>query len=72
VVTLALQAAFYLIIVRVLSLKGLGAYAAAGTLFTLLLPLLVWPIYGIAGTSYVTTRLGRLEEARGLYIRALR
>jgi hypothetical protein len=36
VVTLALQAAFYLIIVRVLSLKGLGAYAAAGTLFALL------------------------------------
>jgi O-antigen/teichoic acid export membrane protein len=71
VVTLALQAAFYLIIVRVLSLKGLGAYAAAGTLFTLLLPLLVWPIYGIGRYVIGYYQTGRLEEARGLYIRGL-
>ncbi len=70
-VTLALQAAFYLIIVRVLSLKGLGAYAAAGTLFTLLLPLLVWPIYGIGRYVIGYYQTGRLEEARGLYIRGL-
>jgi len=71
VVTLALQAAFYLIIARVLSLKGLGAYAAAGTLFTLLLPLLVWPIYGIGRYVIGYYQTGRLEEARGLYIRGL-
>ncbi|MFP3172204.1 MAG: oligosaccharide flippase family protein [Acidilobus sp.] len=71
VVTLALQAAFYLIIVRVLSLKGLGAYAAAGTLFTLLLPLLVWPTYGISRYVIGYYQTGRLEEARGLYIRGL-
>jgi len=71
VVTLALQAAFYLIIVRVLSLKGLGAYAAAGTLFTLLLPLLVWPIFGVARYVIGYYQTGRLEEARGLYIRGL-
>jgi len=41
-VTLALQAAFYLIIVRVLSLNGLGAYAAAGTFFTLQQKLLLY------------------------------
>ena len=70
-VTLALQAAFYLIIVRVLSLKGLGAYAAAGTLFTLLLPLLAWPIYGIGRYVIGYYQTGRLEEARGLYIRGL-
>jgi len=71
VVTLALQAAFYLIIVRVLSLKGLGAYAAAGTLFALLLPLLIWPIYGIGRYIIGYYQTGRLEEARGLYIRGL-
>jgi O-antigen/teichoic acid export membrane protein len=71
VVTLALQALFYLIIVRVLSLKGLGAYAAAGTLFALLLPLLVWPIYGIGRYVIGYYQTGRLEEARGLYIRGL-
>jgi O-antigen/teichoic acid export membrane protein len=71
VVTLALQAAFYLIIVRVLSLKGLGAYAAAGTLFALLLPLLVWPIYGIGRYVIGYYQTGRLEEARGLYVRGL-
>jgi O-antigen/teichoic acid export membrane protein len=71
VVTLALQAAFYLIIVRVLSLKGLGAYAAAGTLFTLLLPLLAWPIYGIGRYVIGYYQTGRLEEARGLYVRGL-
>jgi O-antigen/teichoic acid export membrane protein len=71
VVTLALQAAFYLIIVRVLSLKDLGAYAAAGTLFTLLLPLLVWPIFGVARYVIGYYQTGRLEEARGLYIRGL-
>jgi len=71
VVTLALQDAFYLTIVRVLSLKGLGAYAAAGTLFTLLLPLLVWPIYGIGRYVIGYYQTGRLEEARGLYIRGL-
>jgi O-antigen/teichoic acid export membrane protein len=71
VVTLALQAAFYLIIVRVLSLKGLGAYAAAGTLFALLLPLLVWPIYGIGRYVIGYYQTGRPEEARGLYIRGL-
>ncbi|MFP3287404.1 MAG: oligosaccharide flippase family protein [Acidilobus sp.] len=70
-VTLALQAAFYLIVVRVLSLKGLGAYAAAGTLFTLLLPLLVWPIYGIGRYVIGYYQTGRLEEARGLYVRGL-
>ncbi len=70
-VTLALQAAFYLIIVRVLSLKGLGAYAAAGTLFALLLPLLVWPIYGIGRYVIGYYQTGRPEEARGLYIRGL-
>ncbi|AMD30162.1 oligosaccharide flippase family protein [Acidilobus sp. 7A] len=70
-VTLALQAAFYLIIVRVLSLKGLGAYAAAGTLFTLLLPLLTWPIFGIGRYVIGYYQTGRLEEARGLYIRGL-
>ncbi|MFP3287971.1 MAG: polysaccharide biosynthesis protein, partial [Acidilobus sp.] len=68
---MALQAAFYLIIVRVLSLKGLGAYAAAGTLFTLLLPLLVWPMYGIGRYVIGYYQTGRLEEARGLYIRGL-
>jgi hypothetical protein len=57
--------------VRVLSLKGLGAYAAAGTLFTLLLPLLVWPIYGIGRYVIGYYQTGRLEEARGLYIRGL-
>ena len=41
-VTLALQALFYLIIVRVLSLNGLGAYAAAGTFFTLQQKLLLY------------------------------
>jgi len=71
VVTLALQAAFYLIIVRVLSLKGLGAYAAAGTLFTLLLPLLIWPMYGIGRYVIGYYQTGRLEEARGLYVRGL-
>ncbi|MFP3287438.1 MAG: oligosaccharide flippase family protein [Acidilobus sp.] len=71
VVILALQAAFYLIIARVLSLNGLGAYAAAGTLFTLLLPLLVWPIYGIGRYVIGYYQTGRLEEARGLYIRGL-
>ncbi|MDT7867433.1 MAG: oligosaccharide flippase family protein [Acidianus sp.] len=71
VVTLALQAAFYLIIVRVLSLKALGAYAAAGTLFALLLPLLTWPIYGISRYVIGYYQTGRLEEARGLYIRGL-
>ncbi|PVU71739.1 polysaccharide biosynthesis protein, partial [Acidilobus sp. SCGC AC-742_E15] len=70
-VTLALQAAFYLIIVRVLSLKGLGAYAAAGTLFTLLLPLVVWPIFGIGRYVIGYYQTGRLEEARGLYVRGL-
>jgi len=57
--------------VRVLSLKGLGAYAAAGTLFTLLLPLLVWPIYGIGRYVIGYYQTGRLEEARGLYVRGL-
>jgi len=57
--------------VRVLSLKGLGAYAAAGTLFTLLLPLLVWPIYGIGRYVIGYYQTGRLEEARWLYIRGL-
>jgi len=71
VVTLALQAVFYLIVVRVLSLKGLGAYAATGTLFTLLLPLVVWPMYGIGRYVIGYYQTGRLEEARGLYIRGL-
>jgi len=57
--------------VRVLSLKGLGAYAAAGTLFALLLPLLVWPIFGIGRYVIGYYQTGRLEEARGLYIRGL-
>jgi O-antigen/teichoic acid export membrane protein len=57
--------------VRVLSLKGLGAYAAAGTLFALLLPLLVWPMYGIGRYVIGYYQTGRLEEARGLYIRGL-
>jgi len=70
-VNLALQAAFYLVIVRVLSLKGLGVYAAAGTLFTLLLPLLIWPIFGIGRYVIGYYQTGRLEEARGLYIRGL-
>ncbi|MFP3319620.1 MAG: oligosaccharide flippase family protein, partial [Acidilobus sp.] len=56
---------------RVLSLKGLGAYAAAGTLFTLLLPLVVWPIYGIGRYVIGYYQTGRLEEARGLYVRGL-
>ncbi|MCG2872879.1 MAG: oligosaccharide flippase family protein [Acidilobus sp.] len=56
---------------RVLSLKGLGAYAAAGTLFALLLPLLIWPIYGIGRYVIGYYQTGRLEEARGLYIRGL-
>ena len=56
---------------RVLSLKGLGAYAAAGTLFTLLLPLLIWPMYGIGRYVIGYYQTGRLEEARGLYIRGL-
>jgi len=67
----ALQAAFYLIIVRVLSLKDLGAYVASSTLFTLLLQLLVWPIYGIGRYVIGYYQTGRLEEARGLYIRGL-
>ena len=71
VVTLALQALFYLIIVRVLSLNGLGAYAAAGTLFTLLLPLLTWPIFGVGRYVIGYYQAGRLEEARGLYLRGL-
>jgi len=71
VVDLALRAAFYLIVVRVLSLKGLGAYVAAGTLFMLLLPLLVWPVFGIGRYVIGYYQTGRLEEARGLYIRGL-
>jgi len=71
VVALALQAAFYLIIVRVLSLNGLGAYAAAATLFALLLPLLIWPMYGIGRYVIGYYQTGRLEEARGLYVRGL-
>jgi len=57
--------------VRVLSLKGLGAYAAAGTLFALLLPLLTWPIFGIGRYVIGYYQTGRLEEARELYIRGL-
>jgi O-antigen/teichoic acid export membrane protein len=71
VVTLALQALFYLIIVRVLSLNGLGAYAAAGTFFALLLPLLTWPIFGVGRYVIGYYQTGRLEEARGLYVRGL-
>jgi O-antigen/teichoic acid export membrane protein len=71
VATLALQAAFYLIIVRVLSLKGLGAYAAAGTFLALLLPLLTWPIFGVGRYVIGYYQTGRLEEARGLYVRGL-
>jgi O-antigen/teichoic acid export membrane protein len=71
VTTLALQALFYLIIVRVLSLKGLGAYAAAGTFFALLLPLLTWPIFGVGRYVIGYYQTGRLEEARGLYVRGL-
>ena len=70
-VTLALQAAFYLIIVRVLSLEGLGAYAAAGTFLALVLPLLTWPIYGVGRYVIGYYQTGRLEEARGLYVRGL-
>jgi len=71
VTTLALQALFYLIIVRVLSLNGLGAYAAAGTFLALLLPLLTWPIYGVGRYVIGYYQTGRLEEARGLYVRGL-
>ncbi|MFP3287227.1 MAG: oligosaccharide flippase family protein [Acidilobus sp.] len=71
VTTLALQALFYLIIVRVLSLNGLGAYAAAGTFLALLLPLLTWPIFGVGRYVIGYYQTGRLEEARGLYVRGL-
>ncbi|MCG2868424.1 MAG: oligosaccharide flippase family protein [Candidatus Nanopusillus sp.] len=60
-----------MIIVRVLGLEGLGAYAATGTFFTLLIVLLVWPTFGLSRyvTGYYQT--GRYEEARGLYVRGL-